>query len=58
MTVLFSISHNCQILFEYIIVNSFYVLTELGYVLNVLLDKKENVVLKMLLLKRAKTQSI
>ena len=58
MAVLFSISHNCQILFEYIIVNLFYVLTELGYVLNVILDKKENVVLKMLLLKRAKTQLI
>ena len=57
-TVLFSISHNCQIFFEYVIVNSFYVLTELGYVLSVILDKKENVVLKMLLMKRAKTQLI
>ena len=35
--------------FNYIIVISFYVLTELGYVLSVILKKKENVVLKMLL---------
>ena len=49
MSVLFPISNDCQILFYNIIVISFYVLTELGYVLSVILKKKENVVLKMLL---------
>ena len=32
--------------------------TELGYVLNVILNRKENVALKMLLYKRAKAQLI
>ena len=49
MTVLFPISHDCQISFYYIIVISFYVLAELRYVLSVILKKKENVVLKILL---------
>ena len=48
MTVLFPISQDCQISFEYIIVISLYVMTELGYVLSVILKEKENVVLKML----------
>ena len=37
---------------------SFYVLTKLGFVLSVILKKKENVVLKMLLPKKAKVQLI
>ena len=40
------------------IVISFHVLTELGYVLSVIFKKKENVALKMLLQKRAKAQVI
>ena len=42
MTVLFPISHEFRF-------NIYYVLTELGYVLSVILRKKENVVLKILL---------
>ena len=49
MTVLFSLLHDCQISFYYMLVVLLYVLTELGYVLNVMLKRKENVVLKVLL---------
>ena len=37
MTVLFSLLHDCQISFYYMLVLLLYVLTELGYVLNVML---------------------
>ena len=42
--------------FQYKIVILWYVLTELGCVLSIMLKKKANVVLKMLLCKRAKAQ--
>ena len=58
MTVLFPISHDCQISFEYIIIISLYVLAELGDVLSAILKKTKNGLLKMLLWKRAKAELI
>ena len=56
VTVLLPPLHDCQISFYYMLVILLYVLTELGYVLNVMSKRKENVVLKMLLQKTTKAQ--
>ena len=57
VTVLFPISHDCKISSEYIIVILFYVLTGLGYILSVILKRKENVVFENALLEKSENST-
>ena len=49
LTVSFPISHDCKVSFWYMVVILFCVLTKLGCALSVMLKRKENIFLKMLL---------
>ena len=54
-TVLFPISHDCQISFQYIIVISLYVLAELGYVLSVILKEERKCIFENALVEKSES---